>query len=290
MAKSTKKVETVATTIQPIKTRRLITHLCGTSPFIMHRFAFKAWQELLYPSGRKNAAERASSLKHDPIEEYRGCLYLNRDPKRPTLFHIPNGMPHQAVAAAALDMPGATRASMERWTQIVNLNIDLYGVPEMFMSMVRNSDMNKTPDVRTRPIFPRWACSIEIEYKVDPLTDNHVLNLIGAAGVIVGLGDWRPQKGGPYGKFRLCEADDKEFRSILKEERRAAQQRAFERPAYFDEETKELMEWFVSEVARRRQDDETFGDDDGEEVMPKGKGRLKNGDAIEASIAARYGE
>jgi len=271
MAKSTNKTETLSAQIMPIKTRRIIVHLCSTSPLIMHRFAFKAWQELLYPSAKKNAAERASSLKHDPLEEYRGCFYRNRDPKQPALFHLPNGMPHQSIAAAALDMPGATRASMERWTQVVDLNINLFGIPEMFMAMVRNSDINKTPDVRTRPIFPRWACKIEMEYKADPLTDTNVLNLIGAAGVIVGFGDWRPQRGGPYGKFRLCEHADKEYADIVKNEGKVAQLRAFEKPSYYDDDTTDLMEWFVAEVGRRRQDDAPINNgDDGAEIAPGG--------------------
>lgn len=273
MAKLVKKAEPLQTVqMQPIKTRRIITHVVGTSPLIMHRFAFKAWQELLYPSAKKNAAERASSLKHNPIEEYQGCFYRNRDPKQPALFHLPNGMPHQSISAAALDMPGATRASMERWLQVVGLNINLFGVPQMFMAMVRNSDMNKTPDVRTRPIFPRWACSVELEYKVDPLTDQNVLNLFAAAGIIVGFGDWRPQKGGPYGKFRLCNADDKEYREVVKTEARTAQQHAFDHPSYFDPDTGELMAWFTAEVARRRQDDDggPVHADNGEEVGPGG--------------------
>jgi len=263
-----KKLEAQTVEIQPIKMRSVIVFLVGTSPLIMHRFAFKAWQELLYPAPKKNAAERASSLKHQPLEEFRGCLYRNRDSSQPALFHIPNGMPHQCLTAAALDTPGATRAAMERWTSVVDLNINLFGVPQLFMAMVRNSDMNRTPDVRTRPIFPKWACQIKIDYKVDPLTDTSIMNLLGTAGVIVGMGDWRPQKGGPYGKFRLCSANDKEYLDIVRKQGRAAQQKAFEQPSYWDDDTAELMTWFLEEVARRRQDDDRVIDP-GTEVKPE---------------------
>lgn len=250
-----KKIEGIVE-IQPIATRRIIISLCGVSPLIMHRFARKAWQELLYPSGRKNAAERASSLKHDPLEEYRGCFYKNRDDNTPTLFHLPNGMPHKSIAAAALDMPGVSRTAMERWTSIVDVNVHLFGVPQLFMAMVRNSDMSRTPDVRTRPIFNRWACTFEIAYKVQPLNDHAVLNLLAAAGFLVGFGDWRPQKGGPFGKFRICQPHDAEFKDIVKREGRKAQVSAYEIPSYHDEDTQELMTWFLQEVSRRRQDDD----------------------------------
>lgn len=253
------KTDTLTTEIAPIKTRRLIVNLVGTSPLIMHRYALKAWQELLYPSKRKNAAERDASLKHEPLEEYRGCFYLNRDDKTPSLFHLPGGMIHKAMSAAALDMPGTTKAEMERLTSVTSPQINLFGVPRLGMDMVRSSDMARTPDVRTRPYFPRWACTAEIEYKCDPLTDTQILNLLAAAGRIVGLGDWRPQRrGGPHGKFRLAAANDKEFADIVKKEGRAAQQAAYNKPEMYSLEAEELYSWFTAEVARRRQD----GDDE----------------------------
>lgn len=254
-------IEASVVSLEPIKMRNVILFIVGTHPLIMHRFAQKAWQELLLPSAKKNAAERASTLKHEPMEEYRGCFYRNRDPKQPALFHLPNGMLQQAIAAAALDIPGVKRTESERWISVVDLNVNLFGIPQMYMSMVRNSDMNKTPDVRTRPIFPEWACKIDVCYKVAPLNDKAVINLAAGAGQIVGLGDWRPQKGGPYGKFRLCEHGDKDFTRICKEQGRKEQQRAFDTPTFYDLDTEDLMSWFTTEVARRRQDD------DGEAVV-----------------------
>ena len=43
----------------------------GTSPLILNRMSEKAKRELLMPKGRKNAVERATSLKHIPVDEYR---------------------------------------------------------------------------------------------------------------------------------------------------------------------------------------------------------------------------
>lgn len=244
---------TAVETIEAINTRRIIIKIVGTSPLIMHRFSFKARQELLSPSPKKNTAERASTLKHNPPVEFRECLYRNRDPKAPALFHLPNGTIHGSLASAALDIPGATKASIERLTRVIG-NVDLFGVPKLFMAMVRSSDMARTPDVRTRPIFEKWACSVEIEYKTDPLTDNQILNLLSAAGFLVGVGDWRRQKGGDFGAYRVCNANDAEHKEIVAKMGRKAQQAAFDQPEEYDEDSSELMAWFSSEVARRRQD------------------------------------
>jgi hypothetical protein len=240
--------------IAEIHANDVVTNIVGTSPMIMNRFSQKAWQELLYPSERRSRATLEQSLKHDPVAEFRGAVYRNRDPKQPALIHVPNGAFHGALAAAALDIPGAAKAKIERLTRVVDVNINLFGVPQIFCAMVRNSDMNRTPDVRTRPIYPRWACTVTIRYIRNVLTERTIVNLLAAAGVIIGIGDWRGQKGGPYGAFRLVSDHDKEFLDIVKNGGRVAQQKALDTPIFFDEDTEELLTWFAREVERRERD------------------------------------
>lgn len=248
----TKKQETEVTLeINELQTGEVQMHVLGTSPLIMNRFSQKAWQQLLLGSPRKNRAELDSRLKHDPIAEFRGALYKNRDARRPALFHVPNGMFHGALASAALDIPGAKRAVIERLTSITDVNIDLFGVPQFFMAMVRNSDMARTPDVRTRPIFAEWAASVTVRYVRPQLTERVIGRMFGAAGLICGIGDWRVQKGGPYGSWRLVSADDKDFRRVVSKQGRAAQQRAWDHPEAFDQDSEELYAWYCAEVRRR---------------------------------------
>jgi|GEM_PF-463769 len=250
-----KKVETETVEIQEIQMEEVRFHLVGTSPMIMHRFSQKAWRELLYPSVRENRASLEQKLKHDPMSEYRGAFYRNRDTKAKALFHIPNGAFHGALAAAALDMPGAKKAQIERLTRVTDVNIDLFGIPEIFCSMVRNSDMAHTPDVRTRPIFPQWACSVSIRYVKNIVTHRTISNLFGAAGAIVGIGDWRGQKGGPYGGWKLVSEGEKEYKAILAKQGRAAQLKAYEKPAFFDEDTSDILIWFENEVRVREMEE-----------------------------------
>lgn len=246
-----KKKQEATIEIMPITMGRITVHVLGTSPLIMHRFAKKAWEELLFPSGRMNAAEKADNLKHDPLTEYREGMYRNRDPKEPAAFHLPVLMFQKALAAAALDLPGASKAQILRLVSITSMQINLFGVPSMGMNMVRSSDMARTPDVRTRPFFTEWACSFEIEFTSSLLKQNQIVNLLAAAGVIVGVGDWRPQKGGPYGKFRIVDADDKDYRRVMKEGGRVAQLAAYEKPEAYDADTEELFSWFREEAKRR---------------------------------------
>lgn len=246
-----KKTETSGIEIQEIQMGRVRCNILGVTPMIMHRFDQKAQQELLMPKPKGNRAEREQSLKHDPIAEYRGALYLNRDKSEPAMFHIPSNSFSAAIQNAALDLPGATKSQIKRLTTISSVQINCFGVPKLTMDMVRSSDMNRTPDVRTRPIFIEWACTVEVEYVKTLIKEGQIVNLLSAAGVIGGIGDWRPQKGGAFGKFRIVEDTDKEFVRICKTQGRAPQQKAFDHPIAYDADTEELLAWFHSELKRR---------------------------------------
>ncbi len=237
--------------IQELKRDSVKLHIVGTTPMLMHRFSKKAQRELLFPSGRKNAAEKAESLKHDPLNEFREAVYLNRDSSRPAAVHIPSNAFSTAMASAALDIPGATKAQIMRLVSVDTMQIDLFGIPKMAMHMVRSSDMNRTPDVRTRPCFEEWACEVEIGFVTTMLKPAQIANLVAAAGMIVGIGDWRPQKGGLFGKFRIANAGDADYNRIVKNCGAKAQRAAIDSPEYFDAETEELYTWFTKEAQRR---------------------------------------
>ena len=252
MAKAAKKAgEQTGIEIMELRVGRLRCNIVGTAPMIMHRFPRKAWEELLFPKGRKNAAERESSLKHDPVSEFRETIYQNRDYGEPALIHMPTGAFNKAMADAALDIPGATKSQIMRLTKVVTPNINLFGVPRLYCAMVRSSDMAKTPDVRTRAIFPRWACTIDVQYVSTLTKEGQIVNLLAAAGLIVGVGDWRSQKGGSFGSFRVAGDDDKEFREIVKTEGRKAQAEAIKNPVAYDADSEELLRWFFEEAKRR---------------------------------------
>jgi hypothetical protein len=122
------------------------------------------------------------------------------------------------------------------------------------MAMVRSSDMARTPDVRTRAIFPEWACTIEVSFVSSLIKERQVINLLAAAGIIVGIGDGRPQKGMSYGKFRVADDRDEEFIRIVKKKKtqgRAAQIKAIADADTYDAETEELLTWFQQEVKNR---------------------------------------
>lgn len=237
--------------VQPIEKGAADVAILGTSPLICNRMAEKARRELLLPHGRKTDADKRSTLKHDPLEEFRASPYTIRNPEVPALLAMLSSAFKGAMATAALDMPGAKKAQIGRLVYVEREYVPIFGEPQLLLSVVRSADMNRTPDIRSRAILPEWACVLSISFVKSLLTLQTLVNLINAGGTTAGIGDWRPEKGkGNYGQFRVVNTDDPAFLRIL-EQGRAVQEQAMADPEAYDDETTELLGWFGQEVKRR---------------------------------------
>jgi hypothetical protein len=241
-------------TIHVVEVQRGAIEVCviGTTPLILNRMSEKAKRELLLPAGPKNKAEKASTLKHDPIEEFRASAHVIRSEAAPTLLATPSSAWKGAIRGAALDQKGASKAQIGRLCYVENEFVPVYGMPQLHMTIVRQAGMNKTPDVRSRVIVAEWAARLQISFVAPLLNETIIATLLSSAGFTQGVGDWRPEKGaGNYGQFRVCNADDAQFLAITKNWGRAEQQNAMDNPTPYDDGTEELLTWFEDTVSSR---------------------------------------
>jgi hypothetical protein len=58
-------------------------------------------------------------------------------------------------------------------------------------------------DLRYRPEYTEWSTSLTVVYVKSVLTRGSVLSLIDAGGMGVGVGEWRPEKDGDFGTYRI---------------------------------------------------------------------------------------
>ena len=251
MAKS--KDAPAAIRIDPLSTDIVTAYLVGKEPLICNRMSEKARQELLMPRGRLTSVDKQTNLKHNPVQEYQASVYRIPDDTCPSLIAMPSTAFKGAMGTAALDLPGAKKAQIGRLVWVRGTYVQIFGTPQLFMSVVRSADMNRTPDIRTRAILPRWACMITVEFVKPLMQAQAVANLIGAAGITAGIGDWRSEKGkGNFGTYRVAYEEDAEFLEILKEGREL-QQAALDVPTCYDDETSTLLAWYDDETVRRQQ-------------------------------------
>ena len=236
--------------IVTIKQESITFCVLGQTPLIMNKLSNKTKEGFLLPPKKKNQAERQSTAKHDPIAEFRRSPHTV--PTGDTLLAMPSTAFKGALRSVALDMPGATKTQLGRLTYVEGQYVPVYGVPQIFLAAVRDAGINRTPDIRSRAIVPEWAAHVTVKYTVPMLNVNDISNLFAAAGLIVGVGDWRPQKGsGNFGTFSLVGPDDAEFLRIVESGKRDAQEAGMTRATPYDDETYDLLEWFADEADRR---------------------------------------
>ena len=79
-------------------------------------------------------------------------------------------------------------------------------IPIKYKKMVVNKTwarIKDTPKLSVRPEFKDWSCKLQISYNPKVMSADSLLNLLNWAGSYCGLGDWRPQRGGTYGQYRV---------------------------------------------------------------------------------------
>lgn len=248
---ATAKNETAEIQVQPLKRATVKLRIVGQTPLFQNRMAAKAKQQLLVGGRKKTKADRVE-IKHSPLEEYRSSAEIL--PDGPTALGLRVIAVKAAMATAALETAGLTKTSAQRLIFMPGDFTPLYGTPQLRMDVVRSADINRTPDVRTRAFLPRWGAEIEIQYIIPQLSAQSVVSLLCNAGVLVGVGDYRQEKGkGAFGSFRVLGEGEKdaEWDELVANHGRQSQELALETPVYADRDTEELMEYFFGEVRRR---------------------------------------
>jgi hypothetical protein len=169
--------------------------------------------------------------------------------------HIPNNAFKKAMAQAALDTPGATKAEIGRHVQVIDETVHIYGTPYLDMRIVRQAGINKTPDVRTRAVFKEWGGKVTVQYTRGIVKEAFIANLMANAGMITGVGDGRMEKGTfAFGSWEVVAEDDPRLLKLMKEHGRKAQLAAMAHPVASNEDTEELLAWFETELVRRETD------------------------------------
>jgi len=238
--------------IDPLKQGRVTLKMIGTTPLYFNAMSAKAKRTLLIGGGKKTAAEK-KELKHDPEQEFRDSIYRQREGE--TLLCFPAPGVKGAMATAALETPGVTKSSVQRLIFLPEQRVRVWGKPYLKMDVVRSADMNRTPDIRTRAFLPRWCAEVDIAFVMPTLSVHSVVSLLANAGVIVGIGDFRQEKGrGSFGTFAVA-GDDlggwADYWSDVTMEGRAVQEAAMDAPEFADDETAELMDMISEERMRR---------------------------------------
>lgn len=176
--------------------------IIGTSPLIMHRFSEKAKKQMLDAAQGKHSPKQPK----DPQAEYEACFYRLADGG----YGMPADAFKQATVSAARFYGKAV--SMTALKQFVFVHgakaddgrqlVKIEGAePEMREDVVVVGRGGS--DLRYRPQFTEWSVTLVVTYFTSVITRDSVLSLIDAGGLAVGVGEWRPEKNGTFGTYRI---------------------------------------------------------------------------------------
>ena len=84
---------------------------------------------------------------------------------------------------------------------VIGEMVTLNGEPSMREDMVRLP--NRSADIRYRGQFVEWSATVPLQVNTSSLSIEQIANLFYIAGFAVGVGDWRPEKNGQYGRFEV---------------------------------------------------------------------------------------
>lgn len=247
MAKTTTQVS-----IDKLKQGRITLRLIGNTPLYMNSMSVKARRDLATGAGKKTAAQK-KEMKHNPEEEFRASAYRRDDGE--TLLCFPAPGIKSAMATAALETGGVTKSSVNRLIFLPQQHVPIWGTPYLKMDIVRSADINRTPDVRTRAYIPRWCSEVDIAFIQPTLSSQSIISLLSNAGVVVGIGDFRQEKGrGSFGTFSVAASDMGEWQEQWDEitaMSRSVQEDAMMAAEPWDQETRELLTYVQEERERR---------------------------------------
>lgn len=179
----------------------------GITPLIQNCFNQKAIEEML----RKHMGLSTQREKKIPMQ----CVELATIRNAKGEVCIPTTAFKKAMLAASTTVKGLKKTQLR-----IGIFIEGSAIPIKFsrmvpqMDMVRLSGMSHTPDVRFRPRFEDWSARMTIQFS-ESIPVQTVVDLLNRAGS-VGVGEWRPEKDGPYGQFEVTRniTDSKEIKEV----------------------------------------------------------------------------
>ncbi len=213
---ATKKEETVIS-IRPLDIKMVPIKIVGDTPLIVHAWSEKA-KKMMLDAQTKATKTKAKEIRN-PIDEFINSMYwLTEVPKSTeedfvaavengAKWGFPVGAIKQAANSAAYRL-GWVKNQMElRGAYFLKTEFgDMAQIegdaPIMREDMVRIG--MGSADLRYRAEYRNWQMNMILQYNASGnLTIEQIVNCVNAGGYSVGIGEWRPERDGDFGRFHV---------------------------------------------------------------------------------------
>lgn len=189
--------------IAPPDERVLHLAITGLTGLICHNFSEKARKEMAGAQAQKPKKPRGP---RDPNAEYEASFYHLPDG---TIGFPCAGFKKSAIRAAKM-VDGISMTDCRQMFFVLpdardDSGIDcvrIEGEPQMRTDVIRVK--TGAADLRYRPEILDWSATLRISYDAATISPDQIASLFYRAGYSVGVGDWRPERDGDFGRFTIA--------------------------------------------------------------------------------------
>lgn len=204
--------------ITPIDIKLVNVRIVGDSPLIVHAWSEKAKRMML--EAQMGVTKTKAREHKNPVDDFINSMYwLTEAPKEGTekafldavkkgaKWGFPVGAIKQAANSAAYRLKWVKNQMELRGAYFLKSEYgdmaEIKGsIPEMREDMVRVG--MGSADIRYRGEFKNWSMDLILEYNASGgMSLEQIMNCINAGGYCCGIGEWRPEKDGDFGKFHI---------------------------------------------------------------------------------------
>lgn len=222
-----KKEETV--TIGRIEVARVPITIVGDTPLIVHRWSEKAKKQIL--DTQMKATKTKGKAIRDPFDDFAQALYWITDKpddgsgsgeglgkiteemfeeavKNGAKFGFPTNSIKMAGNAAAYRLGWVKNQMQLRGSYFLRSEYGELAEIKGDVPVIREDNVvvgMGSADLRYRPEFRNWHMDLILEYNANgDMTLEQILNCINAGGYACGIGEWRPERDGDFGRYHLA--------------------------------------------------------------------------------------
>jgi hypothetical protein len=173
--------------------------LIGDSPLICHAWSEKAKRAMLEKQMKKATPRKEAK---DPKADYQESLYKMPGGK----YGFPAAAFKSALVSACRFVEGIPMTVLRGAVHVIGEMVQVDGAPAMREDMVRVG--MGTADIRFRGEFKKWKAVLNVQFNARVLSPEQIANLFNTAGFGVGVGEWRPERNGSYGRFHVASSKE----------------------------------------------------------------------------------